>query len=155
MSTYDKQVLQAKSILTDLPSHLDSVMREDLLFEKLEPPHSGIYHNMNREMTVIVGIKPPGTIVIYGESLDAAKMFIADLYRELNSDVSVMPLQPHQPTIEQLREAKVAALETELQAVYNLAAKTSKTSRRVKLENYVTAKEALNPLQIETDTLFN
>ena len=157
MSIYSKHVFQAKSVLTpDCASHVEKVLGDCLSFLQLEA-HPSIYHNLQR--TLIVVVRRPDTIVVYGESSDACKHFVTDLYRVINSDMSIVPWRGEtnsKSTSEDTRLARVAALDTELQAVYNLAARRSNkpSSKQVKFDEYIAAMEALNCFQIETDLLF-
>ena len=158
MSIYSKHVFQAKSVLTpDCASHVEKVLGDCLSFLQLEA-YPSIYHNLQRTLIVAVR-RRPDTIVVYGESSDACKHFVTDLYRVINSDLSIVPWRGEtnsKSTSEDTRLARVAALDTELQAVYNLAAKRSSrpSSKQVKFDEYIAAMEALNCFQIETDSLF-
>merc|ERR1712126_85934 len=154
MSVFQRQLLKVKSLLTDLKKgdYFEQVLTEKMGFNKLQS--SKIFHKGlrgEREEAVILALGPEDTLALYGQIMDASKLFMTALYGAMNSDVVLVSVASSEVRPEEnTTEVKKLVLENELNAAVN-----KKKSVRNNPEDYLRTRNNLINLQIETDKVFH
>ena len=156
MSVFQRQLLKVKSLLTDVMKgdYFKHVLTEKMGFNKLQS--SKIFHKGLRgekEEAVILALGPEDTLALYGQIMDASKLFMTALYEAMNSDVILVSVASSEVRPEEnTTEVKKLVLENELNAAY---AVNKKKSVRNNPEDYLRTRNNLINLQIETDKVFH
>merc|ERR1711974_460469 len=157
MSVFRRHLLKINSLLTDLKNgdYFKQILIEKMGFNKLQS--SNIFHKGLRGeegKAVILALGPGDTLALYGQTLNASKLFMTSLYEAtINSDVVLVSVtssevRPEESTI----EVKKLVLENELHATYAVNKKKSVRNNR---EDFKQTRSNLINLQIETDKVFH